>query len=93
MKKNKKAFKKIKLDNIIIGVIILIIIIGGGIYYLLNKKTDLPNFIKKPDPVPVKKVQIVDMESKTRPYAVSINNIGIARPFQSGLQEAYIIYE
>lgn len=39
------------------------------------------------------KLKIVDLESKTRSYAVMINNINIARPFQSGLQDAYIIYE
>ena len=40
-----------------------------------------------------KKIKIVDMNSKSRPYAVMINNIKEARPLQSGLQDAYIIYE
>ena len=39
------------------------------------------------------KFQIVDIESTSRPYAVMINNINVARPLQSGLQDAYIIYE
>jgi len=38
-------------------------------------------------------VSIVDINSKSRPYAVMINNISVARPLQSGLQDAYIIYE
>lgn len=40
-----------------------------------------------------KKIKIVNPDTKSRPYAVMINNIGVARPLQSGLQDAYIIYE
>ena len=40
-----------------------------------------------------KTLQIVDINSTSRPYAVMINNINVARPLQSGLQDAYIIYE
>ena len=40
-----------------------------------------------------KKVSIVDINTKSRPYAVMINNISTARPLQSGLQDAYLIYE
>ena len=39
-----------------------------------------------------KKVSIVDLDSNQRTYAVMINNHKAARP-QSGLQEAYIVYE
>ena len=38
-------------------------------------------------------VKIVDVNSNSRPYAVMINNINVARPYQTGLQDAYIIYE
>lgn len=37
-------------------------------------------------------VQIVDVNSKTRPYAVMINNNHAAWP-QCGLQDAYLVYE
>ena len=40
-----------------------------------------------------KNLKIVDANSKSRPYAVMINNISVARPLQSGLQDAYLIYE
>ncbi len=40
-----------------------------------------------------KKLKIVDVNSKSRPYAVMINNINVARPLQSGLQDAYLMYE
>ena len=38
------------------------------------------------------KVQIVDVNSKTRPYAVMINNNHAAWP-QCGLEDAYLVYE
>ena len=41
----------------------------------------------------VKNLKIVDANSKSRPYAVMINNISVARPLQSGLQDAYLMYE
>ena len=39
------------------------------------------------------KVSIVDVNSKSRPYAVMINNQVTARNYQSGLTDAYIVYE
>ena len=41
----------------------------------------------------IPKLKIMDLESKTRPIAVMINNLGPARNYHSGLQEAYLIYE
>lgn len=38
------------------------------------------------------KLSIVDVNSKTRPYAVMINNLAEARP-TAGLQDAYLVYE
>ena len=56
----------------------------------MDKKTKTTKKIqKKEEP----KVTIVDLESKSRPYAVMINNIDVARTVQSGLQDAFIIYE
>lgn len=39
------------------------------------------------------KIKIIDMESKSRPYAVVINNYPSATTVQTGLNEAYIVYE
>jgi len=39
------------------------------------------------------KVKIVLEDSTSRPYAVMINNIAVARPYHSGLQDAYFVYE
>jgi len=51
---------------------------------------------EEPEPEPPKeekRITIVNPDSTSRPFAVMINNIGVARPVQSGLQDAYIIYE
>ena len=56
-----------------------------------NNKTSVSNQTTTKEVV--KKVKIVDVNSKSRPFAIMINNLGTARPLQSGLQDAYIIYE
>lgn len=40
-----------------------------------------------------KKIQIVDLDSNTRPYLVVVNNFPSAVKVQSGLSSAYMIYE
>ena len=59
-------------------------------------ETHIPN-IKEDDQVKEveekKEVKIVNTKTTSRPYAVMINNAGVARKLQSGLQDAYIIYE
>jgi len=39
------------------------------------------------------KITIIDESSNTRPIAVMINNHHQARPYHSGIQDAYIVYE
>ena len=39
------------------------------------------------------KVDIVDINSKTRPYAVVVNNTPVAVKVQTGLNKAYLVYE
>ena len=45
------------------------------------------------EPVVNQKLKIVDVNSKSRPVAVMINNLSAARPVQSGVMHAYIVYE
>ena len=93
-KKNKKTV-------LIVGIIIVIIIIGSIITSLLinnadnNKENNSQNNISNNgnNIEEEKELQIVDLDSTSRPYAIMINNINVARPLQSGLQDAYIIYE
>lgn len=39
------------------------------------------------------KVDIIDINSKTRPYAIVVNNTPVAVKVQTGLNKAYIVYE
>lgn len=91
MKKNKSGKKTI-------AVLILIILIVAGILAVkISKNQEIPQTVAKEKQeetsVPeVKKVQIVNEESKSRPYAVMINNNHSAWP-QCGVQDAYLVYE
>ena len=82
---------------IILGVLVLII--GGvGTFLLLNNKNDNSNKNNtsqegvKQDAASDKEVGVVNVNSKTRPYAVMINCHNEALP-QAGLDKAYIVYE
>jgi len=92
---------KIKKKNLLILICILVIVVGAivsGVILLnsdkdnhqieVNNKKD-KNEVKKEEP----KVQVVDLNSKSRPFAVMINNLGVARPYHTGLQNAYLVYE
>lgn len=89
--------KKIKKKNIVLITLLFLVLVTIGVvgYVSFNKKEESApiknNEIKKEEPE--KKLKIVNLDSDSRPYAVMINNISTARPLQSGLQDAYIIYE
>ena len=92
-----KREKKKKKNLILIIILVLILGVGAFVTYQVinDKKGNDDNKVLVPEkkPEPVKKLQIVDEDSTSRPYAVMINNINVARPLQSGLQDAYIVYE
>ena len=87
----KKLNKKAK---ILIGVLILILIVGIVIVLLPKKEKEQP---KKEEPKKEEKVKeqidIININSKTRPLSVSINNTPVAVKVQTGLNKAYIVYE
>ena len=94
VKKSKRKLKKKNLIIIIALFLVLVAIIVGIIFIVNNKKTEPINDSntpqeKKEEP----KLKIVDVNSKSRPYAIMINNHPTARNYHSGLQDAYIIYE
>ena len=72
---------------LLIVLLVTLFCVGCGKNEVLQDK-DEPEPVAEP-----KKLTIIDEESTSRPYAIMINNIGVARPLQSGLQDAYIIYE
>ena len=94
--KKQKNNKKVKV-SVIVATISIILVIGVALLLFLGSKKDstLPKITKKNSSTPTieSNLKIVDLKSKTRPYAVMINNLGAARPLQSGLQDAMIIYE
>lgn len=94
--KKQKNNKKVKV-SVIVATISVILVIGVALLLSLGSKKDstLPKITKKDSKTPTieSNLKIVDLNSKNRPYAVMINNLGAARPLQSGLQDAMIIYE
>jgi len=95
-KKNKKVFKinLNKKQKIILGgvVAVVAILLVAGYFAFFNKEEVIVKKEKKKEEE-VKTVQIVDVNSDTRPVAVMINNIGVARKHHVGLQDAYMVYE
>lgn len=91
MAKKKRRMNK-KAKRILI-LFLFIIVLGAGIYFYLNKPKDVVKKKEEKIKKEEKKLKIVDLNSTSRPYAVMINNINVARPLQSGLQDAYIVYE
>ncbi len=92
MPKTKKQKLKLKHKKLFIVVGVLAIVLICLFAFTGNKKEDN----KKPiinKPVKESKIKIVNPNSTSRPFAVMINNVGVARPLQSGLQDAYIMYE
>lgn len=85
--------KKGKIRILVIGLIVVILVIGTLLAVkILNKgqteTTSNEESVEENKP----KVKIVDVKSKTRPYAVMINNNHAAWP-QCGIQDAYLVYE
>lgn len=93
MAKRKKGLKK--KQKILLFSLIGILLMGGLLVtfpkfyqqYKVENKEEEP--VKEEAP----KLKIIDLNSNSRPIAVMINNIGPAREVQSGLQEAYMVYE
>lgn len=95
-----------KRSVLIVGLIILIIIpicIFSVIqYHKQHEKQDNSTIRDNNDDSTVvvdvtqqeeKRVDIIDINSKTRPYAISVNNTPVAVKVQTGLNKAYLVYE
>ncbi len=92
---SKKRLKKVVIF-IITGVVILLGVLGG--IFLFGRDGDksvLDKIIKTPEKKEEKKteIEIINPKSNTRNVAVMINNIKKVWGYQSGLQDAHIIYE
>ncbi|MDO4376048.1 MAG: DUF3048 domain-containing protein [bacterium] len=92
--KKKFNLKNKKNGYLLITVVVLLIaVIAVSIFKKESESGTSLTGKKTTTTTTTKKLKIVNLDSKSRPYAVMINNIGVARPLQSGLQDAYIIYE
>jgi len=88
---------KDKKTKILIIALIAIVVVAAVIFavkIMNSKETEVNGQAESQEEVKeeVKKIKIVDEESKTRPYAVMINNNHAAWP-QCGLKDAYLVYE
>ncbi len=89
----------------IIGIIIVLISVGFIGFTLFDsndskkeedkKEQESENVNNEVDNIDenLKDLKIVDVNSNSRPVAVMINNLNAARSYQSGLQDAYVVYE
>lgn len=97
MAKRRKLSKKGKRFFSILAVLFITVITIIICLNLDDKKenTDTNDNIseKKEEPKVEEKLKILDLDSNTRPYAVMINNIKTVWGYQSGLQDAYMVYE
>ncbi len=59
----------------------------------VDSNKDKNNDVQVEPKVEEKKLTIIDEDSKSRPYAIIINNLPSAMKVQAGLDQAYMIYE
>ena len=89
--------KNKKIVLILIILIILLLIICSLYFLVFSQNKMIDNETKTSSTTTTttttKRVEIVDINTTSRPSAVMINNADAARGYQSGLQDAYIIYE
>ena len=88
--------KKERLKKKVYLLFIIVLLLFIGVLFVINKDRFLntvDNIVEKLPTEEVKKLEIVDIESKSRPIAIMINNHPAARKFHTGLQEAYLTYE
>ena len=98
MAKRKRLNKRGKR---LLSVLILLVIIIVAVIICLNipkgnnntKEKESESNDNQNTPKPVEKLKIIDLDSDSRPYAVMINNIKTVWGYQSGIQDAYLVYE
>lgn len=97
MKKDIKKFIKEHKKMVIASSVLAvgIISVSGYFMYSNNSKSELKTDVKiEAEIIPQEgQINIIDVNSDSRPYAVMINNNSDARKYHMGLQEAYITYE
>ena len=92
-----------KKKGIIIVIAVIVIALGAVLAISLTKNKDKNEPVQTvaenkdegtgEEVVNQEKVDIIDVNSKTRPYAIVVNNTPVAVKVQEGLNKAYIVYE
>lgn len=93
--KNKRTIIKISIIVLLVGVVSFIIYAAvSNKFFFVNKKENGKEKkpVEKEPIIPTPKLKIFDLDSKTRPIAVMVDNERGAWP-QAGLQEAFLVYE
>lgn len=99
--KNKKVL------IIILVVLVLLVTATVGVFFALpyinslnnqaNQNNDANNneeaVVVNVNETEQAKVDIIEVNSKTRPYAIAVNNTPVAVKVQTGLNKAYLVYE
>ena len=97
MSKRKRLSKKgkiiIAIASIIIIAAVALILFSKNSPKKKDKTTNSKNETEEKVTEPEEKLEILDLKSNSRPYAVMINNISNVWGYQCGLQDAYIVYE
>ena len=91
-----KKIKKISKKKILLYSIIFALLLIGIIFILFGlKPKDKPknNKLISKKEKKIEGIDVVDVNSKLRPLAISINNTPVAIKVQQGLNKAYIVYE
>ncbi len=71
-------------------VLILLVFVCFGCGKKEEEKPEVSEPIIEETP---KEITVIDVNSKTRPYAIVVNNSTVAVKVQTGLQKAYLVYE
>lgn len=95
-RRKKKLSKKAK--KVIIILVILLIILTLGLILMISGKNKKDNALARKTTIKTttkkeEQIKIVDVNSKSRPYAVMINNNKAVWGYQAGIIDAYITYE
>jgi hypothetical protein len=92
--KKLKNIKWTKKKIIILSSVLVLLIAFIVCLIVFNKQKDETIIEETPSvEEETKKLTIIDEDSNSRPIAVMINNIAVARKYHSGLQDAYMVYE
>lgn len=84
---NKKA-------KLILEIVVILSILGIVMFaFRYLNIMELPNTPVFEPEKEQPKLKVMDLNSTSRPIAVMINNLGTARKYHSGLQDAYLVYE